>query len=1008
MADVLAGIRLFSTADTSGIRKMSTAITQFTTHIKDAAKDYSAINKIGAAFLGVGLAVEAGLGAAMAVSMEYEYIIQRFATISRASSADVVQTHDRLLTLSAGMATSAEGLAKLAVEAGRLGTSAAGVERFVLAGAKLSAISGGAITGESAVERIGRIANIFRMDLATSADKVASTFVGLSRASTATEAEISAVVSRTAELGRQLGFTIPQMAALAATAKDIGLEPRRAAGAVEMLFQSMTRHDNMLAFARRIKMTGYEFRQHLGKDPIVILERLRGSFKGLNQVMIENKLRKMGITDAAARTLVLGLSQNVDKLSKNLRIADEEFRKGTAANEAYNEILGSTKMTLQVFLNGVHAVAVAFGEILLPPFRLVLNIGIKFMQAILAIPKPLKVVMVILTGLVGVLFMAVGGTVLLVTGLALASAAFMSVATAMFGAQIAALGLVGALTAVAVDAFLNAAIILGMIPVVGTFLSEIVLLTGQLFTGGIALGEFTAGLYGMAAGIVSVEMLTGVGEALLIIAAAAAAAYVAYLALEPTITELHNSVALLAEPFYVLADGVRDIVGLFGAGGTSGLGGILLNLVRLGFLPIIIQIKTLAFGFRFLASILTGVARGFVALTKPIIEPFARLYNFVIAAVQPIVDLFDAFMGGGSETVSIFEGLASAAQFLFTYFTPVGALLRAVGTSVQVIGFIIENVVQGISDAFAGPAEDGGFLSEMSGLLILIANDFAEIGATVSSIFEPIRVLLTEFGILGDSGDGVLKAIGGAIAWLVKTWLTPLLWILRVIIFFWVGIARIGLWAIKVVASAIKLWATPLVAIVTFIGGLVVGIINAVLHPIEFIKQVWQSLVGFFSRVGSAIANAFNDAFGGSLGKIVQGIVAVAKAGLNALIDEANKLIGRVNKYLPKTAEIPSIPRLAEGGIVAKPTFAQIGEREPEVVTPLSKLPALMASVQASQPRPAVAPSEGRGGGGAMSITIPVTVMLDDIELGRAMVQVSEEQMRRAYNTKTARLSGVG
>src|SRR5262249_26339054 len=45
------------------------------------------------------------------------------------------------------------------------------------------------------------------------------------------------------------------------------------------------------------------------------------------------------------------------------------------------------------------------------------------------------------------------------------------------------------------------------------------------------------------------------------------------------------------------------------------------------------------------------------------------------------------------------------------------------------------------------------------------------------------------------------------------------------------------------------------------------------------------------------------------------------------------------------------IPKFAEGGIVTKPTVAMLAEKgEPEVVTPVSKLPALAQAVYAQDP----------------------------------------------------------
>ena len=71
---------------------------------------------------------------------------------------------------------------------------------------------------------------------------------------------------------------------------------------------------------------------------------------------------------------------------------------------------------------------------------------------------------------------------------------------------------------------------------------------------------------------------------------------------------------------------------------------------------------------------------------------------------------------------------------------------------------------------------------------------------------------------------------------------------------------------------------------------------------------------------------------------------------MNGLIGAFNLFIGAFNFLFGwLTGQIPTIPyltlpQLAEGGIVFKPTMALMGERGPEVVAPLSALPGLLGA----------------------------------------------------------------
>ena len=67
--------------------------------------------------------------------------------------------------------------------------------------------------------------------------------------------------------------------------------------------------------------------------------------------------------------------------------------------------------------------------------------------------------------------------------------------------------------------------------------------------------------------------------------------------------------------------------------------------------------------------------------------------------------------------------------------------------------------------------------------------------------------------------------------------------------------------------------------------------------------------------------------------------------GLISLVNKAIKAIDAIHVNLPSFLgggsigfNIPTIPLLAEGGIVTSPTLAMIGEAGPEAIVPLSKM----------------------------------------------------------------------
>lgn len=76
-----------------------------------------------------------------------------------------------------------------------------------------------------------------------------------------------------------------------------------------------------------------------------------------------------------------------------------------------------------------------------------------------------------------------------------------------------------------------------------------------------------------------------------------------------------------------------------------------------------------------------------------------------------------------------------------------------------------------------------------------------------------------------------------------------------------------------------------------------------------------------------------------------EGIKMVIKESINFIIDKINSFIQKANEIAKagagalgiKVPTFPTIPRLAEGGVVTSPTIALIGEAGPEAVVPLNK-----------------------------------------------------------------------
>ena len=108
-----------------------------------------------------------------------------------------------------------------------------------------------------------------------------------------------------------------------------------------------------------------------------------------------------------------------------------------------------------------------------------------------------------------------------------------------------------------------------------------------------------------------------------------------------------------------------------------------------------------------------------------------------------------------------------------------------------------------------------------------------------------------------------------------------------------------------------------------------------VLENTYVIKSVVRFVGNAFIGVGNTIINVWNKV----MGAISKAIITVLR-GVDVVIGVLNRIPGiNIGGYSWNISwgKIPSIPRLAGGGIINKPTLAMLGEEGPEAVVTLNK-----------------------------------------------------------------------
>lgn len=257
------------------------------------------------------------------------------------------------------------------------------------------------------------------------------------------------------------------------------------------------------------------------------------------------------------------------------------------------------------------------------------------------------------------------------------------------------------------------------------------------------------------------------------------------------------------------------------------------------------------------------------------------------------------------------------------------------------------------------------------------------ISNTVSSVFNSIKNFFTTVwnDIAGIFKFGIALEVGiisTFLDWLFPSWRQKFDQLKNFITQFWDTVKNIFNLGLQFVHN---LWNIE--------WQLIASILTPYIQNIQ--KQIsfaWDWISKLFTDMSKPISDAWSGMWDG-LKNIVsvvwEGIKSMVKENINWIIEKINWFINQANSVASKGAgalhisipQIPTIPLLAQGGIVTKPTLAVIGEAGPEAVVPLNKA--------------------GAGGFGGVTINISGNQFLDE-RSAEKMGDLIFKRLKMLYN----------
>lgn len=437
----------------------------------------------------------------------------------------------------------------------------------------------------------------------------------------------------------------------------------------------------------------------------------------------------------------------------------------------------------------------------------------------------------------------------------------------------------------------------------------------------------------------------------------------------------------------------------------------------------------------------SGIVSSFDKL-KTAIAPFTKtlfsglewLWNNVLvpfgtwtiqSAVPAFLDMLTGAFNALNPLIIAFEPLA---LFLWNNFLkPIAewtggvivATMKDIGAALTIIGTWMSNnegtvttIAASVAAFFAAwkVVELLAFI-QMSGgvvaaLAAMTAAVWANTGAKVINAAETVYLtLLYAKDFVVSIAKGTAALATNTISWIANTAAavagkvalvagTVAQWAMTAATVAWNIAAGIGAAVTTAFGVAVAILTSPVTLVIAAIAALVVGIVLLVKHwdkvsaagkaTWEAMKSAWSAASGWMeTNVIKPIANMYIGLFNGII------------SGMNALVRGLNKIKVDIPDWVPlyggkqfgiNIPTIPSIPKLANGGLISSPTLAMVGDNrgakvDPEVVSPLSKLQDMITKtiVEAM-----AAMGNNNKDDGA---PIEVVLKLGETELGRAVIK---------------------
>jgi phage-related protein len=302
-------------------------------------------------------------------------------------------------------------------------------------------------------------------------------------------------------------------------------------------------------------------------------------------------------------------------------------------------------------------------------------------------------------------------------------------------------------------------------------------------------------------------------------------------------------------------------------------------------------------------------------------------------------------------SVSTMEGAVGNLQ---------AAIVGGLSDAFTTIKPVLTDIVNGLAGFVTFIQDNISWIGPLAGGIAIVAGavaawTIAQWALNAALTANPIGLIIVGIGLLIGAIILLVQNWDTVVAWISDVWGGFINWITGVIngfVGWWNGIwAAVGQWITNVwngIVTGVTGFFLRLYSGLVSIGSGLLGWWNGLWTGVgNFFKGIWDGILGTIRNVQTAFSLVFN-AIAGIVRGAFEGVVGVVRGVINGIIGAVNGVIGSINGVagaiggaIGVNIRIPSIPRLASGGIIqgsSSGTLALVGEAgrgRDEAVLPL-------------------------------------------------------------------------